>query len=262
MRVMKENQIVVMGGQEIQSCILMLRGVQVMLDRDLAHLYGVTTSALNQAVKRNRSRFPERFMFQMTASELENWKSQNVMSNSDDAALRMGLRRPPFAFTEHGVTMLASVLKSETAVRVSLSIIDAFVAMRRFLMANADVFRRIETVERKQIVDQAKNEERFQRVFAALDEKKDVNQGVFFDGQLWDACSLAEKLVARAKKSIVLIDNWIGPGTLDILAKKRKGVAVRLPQMPRWRGLAGEQSLLVVEEWLPARRFLPGERLS
>ena len=216
----------------------MLRGVQVMLDRDLAHLYGVTTSALNQAVKRNRSRFPERFMFQMTASELENWKSQNVMSNSDDAALRMGLRRPPFAFTEHGVTMLASVLKSETAVRVSLSIIDAFVAMRRFLMANADVFRRIETVERKQIVDQAKNEERFQRVFAALDEKKDVNQGVFFDGQLWDACSLAEKLVARAKKSIVLIDNWIGPGTLDILAKKRKGVAVRVVTSTRGNKLA------------------------
>ena len=176
MRAMKESQIVVMGGQEIQSCILMLRGVQVMLDRDLAHLYGVTTSALNQAVKRNRSRFPERFMFQMTAGEFENWKSQNVMSNFNDAALRMGLRRPPFAFTEHGVTMLASALKSETAVRVSLSIIDAFVAMRRFLMANADVFRRIETVERKQIVDQAKNEERFQRVFAALDEKKDVNQ--------------------------------------------------------------------------------------
>ena len=238
MRAMKESQIVVMGGQEIQSCILMLRGVQVMLDRDLAHLYGVTTSALNQAVKRNRSRFPERFMFQMTASELENWKSQNVMSNSDDAALRMGLRRPPFAFTEHGVTMLASVLKSETAVRVSLSIIDAFVAMRRFLMANADVFRRIETVERKQIVDQAKNEERFQRVFAALDEKKDVNQGVFFDGQLWDACSLAEKLVARAKKSIVLIDNWIGPGTLDILAKKRKGVAVRVVTSARGNKLA------------------------
>ena len=238
MRAMKESQIVVVGGQEIQSCILMLRGVQVMLDRDLAHLYGVTTSALNQAVKRNRSRFPERFMFQMTASELENWKSQNVMSNSDDAALRMGLRRPPFAFTEHGVTMLASVLKSETAVRVSLSIIDAFVAMRRFLMANADVFRRIETVERKQIVDQAKNEERFQRVFAALDEKKDVNQGVFFDGQLWDACSLAEKLVARAKKSIVLIDNWIGPGTLDILAKKRKGVAVRIVSSARGNKLA------------------------
>ena len=150
---MEENDI-------IKSKIHLIRGEQVMLDSDLAELYGVTTGALNQAVKRNSNRFPERFMFQLSEDEFNNWKSQIVISNSSDASVRMGLRKRPFVFTEHGVAMLASVLRSETAVRVSLAIIDAFIAMRRLLIANAEVFKRIETVERRQIVDQAQNEDR------------------------------------------------------------------------------------------------------
>ena len=104
----------------VQQRIFVVRGQQVMLDRDLAALYGVETKVLNQAVKRNSSRFPERFMFQLTEGEFKNWKSQIVISNSSDASVRMGLRKRPFVFTEHGVAMLASVLRSETAVRVSL----------------------------------------------------------------------------------------------------------------------------------------------
>lgn len=145
----------------MRNRILTIRGVQVLLDRDLAELYGVTTGALNQAVKRNSNRFPERFMFQLSEDEFNNWKSQIVISNLPAAAVRMGLRKRPFVFTEHGVAMLASVLRSETAVRVSLAIIDAFVAMRRLMFANAEVFNRIENVERRQIADQAQNEERF-----------------------------------------------------------------------------------------------------
>ena len=120
-------------------------------------------------------------MFQLSEGEFQNWKSQIVISNLSETTVRMGLRKRPFVFTEHGVAMLASVLRSETAVRVSLAVIDAFIAMRRLLIANAEVFKRIETVERRQIADQAQNEERFKKVFKALDEKKEKVQGVFYD---------------------------------------------------------------------------------
>ena len=208
----------------VRRRILTIRGVQVLLDRDLAELYGVSTGALNQSVKRNSNRFPERFMFQLSDEEFKNWKSQIVISNLSEATVRMGLRKRPFVFTEHGVAMLASVLRSETAVRVSLAIIDAFIAMRRLLIANAEVFKRIETVERRQIVDQAQNEERFTKVFKALDERKEKVQGLFYEGQLWDARVLVLSLAAREKRSLILIDNWATVETLDLFAKKRKGV--------------------------------------
>ena len=223
---------------EIQDRILTFRGTQVLLDRDLAELYGVSTGALNQAVKRNINRFPERFMFQLSDDEFKKWKSQFVISNLPEATIRMGLRKRPFVFTEHGVAMLASVLRSKTAVCVSLAIIDAFVAMRRFLLANAEVFKRIETIERHQIANQAYNEERFQKVFKALDERKEDRQGVFYDGQLWDACSLVEKLIGHARVSILLIDNWIGPSTLDMLAKKAWGVSTVVVTSNRGNRLA------------------------
>ena len=219
----------------VRRRILTIRGVQVLLDRDIAELYGVSTGALNQAVKRNSSRFPERFMFQLSEGEFKNWKSQIVISNSSDASVRMGLRKRPFVFTEHGVAMLASVLRSETAVRVSLAIIDAFIALRRLLIANADVFKRIETVERRQIADQAQNEERFKKVFKALDERKEKVQGIFYDGQLWDARVLVERLIGSAKRSLILIDNWATVETLDLFAKKRKGVRVTIITSEHYR---------------------------
>ena len=188
----------------------------------------VSTRALNQAVKRNSNRFPDRFMFQLSEDEFQNWKSQIVISNLPEATVRMGLRKRPFVFTEHGVAMLASVLRSETAVRVSLAVIDAFIAMRRLLIANAEVFKRIETVERRQIADQAQNEERFKKVFKALDEKKEKVQGIFYNGQLWDARVFVERLIASAKRSLLIIDNWATVDTLDLFAKKRTGVKVTI----------------------------------
>ena len=212
----------------VRGRILTIRGVQVLLDRDLAELYGVSTGALNQAVKRNSNRFPDRFMFQLSEDEFQNWKSQIVISNLPEATVRMGLRKRPFVFTEHGVAMLASVLRSETAVRVSLAIIDAFIAMRRLLIANAEVFKRIETVEHRQIVDQAHNEERFKKVFKALDEKKEKVQGIFYNGQLWDARVFVERLIGSAKRSLLLIDNWATVETLDLFTKKHTGVKVTI----------------------------------
>ena len=161
-----------------------------MLDRDVAELYGVPTKALNQTVKRNMERFPDRFMFQLTKEELENLRSQIVTSSSDGAKsggnLRSqivtsswgGMRYRPYAFTEHGIMMLASMLKSDTAVQVSVRIVDAFVAMRRTLMSLAPLLSRIETAERRQIMDQAKNdanqvrnEERFKLILDAMQER-------------------------------------------------------------------------------------------
>lgn len=129
----------------IQSKIYEIRGKRVMLDRDLAELYGVTTSALNQAVKRNRERFPLDFMFQLTDAETENWKSQIVITNS----ITMGLRRNPYAFTEQGVAMLSAVLKSPVAVQTSIAIMRAFVAMRNYIMTTSTITAELSEIRAK-----------------------------------------------------------------------------------------------------------------
>ena len=183
----------------IRSRIFTIRGVQVMLDRDIAALYGVTTGALNQAVKRNKSRFPERFMFQMNKTEVENLKSQSVISSFSDSPgteiLKSqpvisswgGSRSYPYAFTEQGIAMLSSVLRSETAILVSIKIMDVFVAMRKALASFAPMLTRLDVVERRQIVDQARNEERFKLILDAMQDKRFPPQKVFYDGQIYDA---------------------------------------------------------------------------
>ena len=211
----------------IKSRILTIRGVQVILDRDIAILYGVETKVLNQAVKRNRERFPDRFMFQLTEEELGNWKSQIVTSNpSLEQSIRMGVRRAPYAFTEQGVAMLSAVLKSETAIRVSIQIMDAFSAMRRALASIAPILSRLDVVERRQITDQQRNEERFDTIFKAMDGGDFPPQKVFFDGKHYDAYSFARKLVRKAKKNLVLVDNYCDDVTLDILSQKCGGADV------------------------------------
>ena len=210
------------GDDFIKSRIFTIRGVQVMLDHDLATLYGVETKVLNQAVKRNIGRFPMRFMFQLSEQESANLRSQNVTSSWG------GRRYSPYAFTEQGVAMLASVLKSETAVEVSIRIMDAFVAMRRALVAIAPVLTRLDTVERRQITDQQRNEERFDTIFKAMDGGDFPPQKVFFEGKHYDAYSFARKLVRKATKSIVLVDNYCDDVTLDILSQKRGGASVTI----------------------------------
>ena len=196
------------GEDFIKSRIFTIRGVQVMLDHDLATLYGVETKVLNQAVKRNIGRFPMRFMFQLSEQESANLKSQNVTSSWG------GRRYSPYAFTEQGVAMLASVLKSETAVEVSIRIMDAFVAMRRALVAIAPVLTRLDTMERRQITDQQRNDERFDIIFKAMDGGDFPPQKVFFGGKHYDAYFFTRKLVRKATKSIVLVDNYCDDVTL------------------------------------------------
>ena len=202
----------------IQALIKTIRDVQVILDRDVAGLYGVATGALNRQVKRNEERFPEDFMFRLSAEEWNNLKCQIGISSWG------GDRQLPYAFTENGIAMLSSVLRSPTAIEVNIRIMRAFSAMRRFLLANAQMFQRIETVEKRQIATDAKVDSILER----LDATETPLQGVFYDGQLWDARALVLKLIGSAKKSLILIDNWATPETLDLFAKKRKGVKVTI----------------------------------
>jgi len=205
----------------IRSRIFTIRGQQVMLDRDLAELYQVETKALNQAVKRNADRFPEDFMFQLSKSEFENWKSQIVTSNGD----RMGLRRPPYAFTEAGVSMLASVLRSGIAVGMSVEIIRAFVHMRRWIADNAAIFQRIDAVEQRQRI----TDTRLDAVFDAIEAKElKPAQGIFFDGQVFDAYVFAADLIKSAKANIVQIDNYVDESTLLLLSKRNHGCSATI----------------------------------
>ena len=204
----------------IRSRILTIRGVQVILDRDLAELYGVTTGALNQAVKRNKNRFPERFMFQLTKEESENLKSQSVISSWG------GSRSYPYAFTEQGIAMLSSVLRSETAILVSIRIMDVFVAMRKALASFSPMLMRLDMVERRQIIDQARNEERFKLILDAMQDKKFPPQKVFYDGQIYDAFEQMKKFVRMAKTELIIIDPYFADCVLPLIAQKRQGVSV------------------------------------
>ena len=191
------DNIALINQDNLKDQIYTIRGVQVMFDRDLAKLYDVETRILNQAVKRNIERFPDEYCFQLNDDEFSNWISHIVMSNKD----RMGLRRHPYVFTEQGVAMLSGVLRSDVAIKVSIQIMDAFVSMRKFISINAELFRRLDTVERKQLG----YDTNFENVFKAIENKELVKkQGIFFDGQIFDAYVFVSDLVRSANKSIVL----------------------------------------------------------
>lgn len=216
----------------IRARILTIRGVQVMLDRDLAELYGVPTKVLNQAVKRNIERFPERFMFQLTKDELADLRSQIVTSSWG------GMRYLPYAFTEHGIIMLASVLNSPTAVEASVRITDTFVAMRRTLASLAPLLSRIEATERRQLKQedaQARNEERFKLILDAMRDKKFPPQKVFYDGQIYDAFEQMKKFVRMARSELIIIDPYFADCVLPLIAQKRQGVSVLVVKNSRNR---------------------------
>lgn len=219
------NELAILENQTIQSKIYTIRGVQVMLDRDLALLYGVETRRLNEQVKRNIDRFPEEFMFQMTSKELENWKSQIATSNKEI----MGLRKLPFVFTEQGVSMLSAVLKSRTAVQTSIQIIKSFVSMRKFLQDNASLFTRIESIEKRQISYEIKNDSKVNAILNAIEEKgTPQKQHIFYDGQIFDAYLFVSDIIKGAKKSLKLIDNYVDESTLILFTKRDAAVSITI----------------------------------
>ena len=201
----------------IENRILTLRGKQVMIDRDLAELYEVDTKRLNEQVKRNIDRFPERFRFQ-----LSNQEKDELVANCDRFNGLKHSSSNPFAFTEQGVAMLSAVLKSETAVYTSICIIDAFVAMRNFLINNASIFQRMERIEMKQL----KTDEKVDAILDRLNEPKEPEQGIFFEGQIFDAYAFVADLIRKAKSRIVIIDSYIDDSVLVQLSKRKPGVTV------------------------------------
>lgn len=215
------DQMVVVDNN-IESLIKVIRGQQVMLDKDLATLYGVETRVLNQTVKRNIERFPVDFRFELSREEC--LRSQIVMSNG-----RGGNRYSTYAFTEQGVAMLSSVLRSKTAIEVNIQIMRAFVSMRHFMTTNASVFSRLETIEYHQLEmqqHQQDTDKRIDEVFRRLDEgNAKPKQGVFYNGQIYDAYTFVSDLIKSAKKRIVLVDNYVDETVLTLLDKRDEGVS-------------------------------------
>jgi len=202
----------------IQSRILTIRGQQILMDADLAELYQVKTIALNQAVKRNEARFPERYRFQLTEAE----KNQLITKCDRFRNLKHSTYLP-YAFTESGVTQLSAVLRSDVAVEMSIRINDAFHAMRKFIISNASIFQRLEAVELKQIA----TDEKIDGILNRLDDGSLTQKlGIFFDGQMFDAFVLVEELIQKATKRIVLIDDYVNASILQRFHKRKVGVIV------------------------------------
>lgn len=225
-------------GYDIKGMIYVVRNQQVMIDSDLAMLYQVETKALNRAVKRNIKRFPEDFCFQLTKEEDKILKCQIGTSKILDVEKtdgRGGRRTLPYAFTEQGISMLASVLHSEVAVNVSIGIMRAFVEMRRFISNNALLFERISNVELKQLEYQKQTDEKLEQIFEYISEHEESSQKVFFDGQIYDAFSLIVSLIQKAEKEITLIDGYVDVGTLNLLSKKNENVSVTIYTQKRTR---------------------------
>lgn len=197
-----------------------------MVDRDLAILYGVETKRLNEQVRRNIERFPERFRFQLTKEETD-----ELVANCDRLNSLKHSSVMPYVFTEQGISMLSTVLHSQTAIAVSIKIMDAFVSMRRFIATNAQLFQRLETIEYHQLEmkqHQEVTDKRIDEVFRRLDANIPPIQGIFYDGQVFDAYRFVSDLMRKAKRSIVLIDNYVDDTVLTLLDKRGNGVTATI----------------------------------
>ncbi|MBQ6992576.1 MAG: ORF6N domain-containing protein [Clostridia bacterium] len=210
------------SNEDIKNLIYTIRGKQVMLDSDVAMLYHCETRIINQTVKRNIDRFPENFCFKLTQEEIGNLKSQFVISSFKKENSYGGRRTQPLVFTEQGIAMLSGLLKNEIAVQVSISIMNAFIEMRKFISLNGQVFERLTNIEYKLL----EHDKKFDEVFNQLQQEENVKQKIFFQGQIYDAYSLIIDLIKKAKQKITIIDNYIDDSILKMISKKNKDVEV------------------------------------
>ncbi len=277
--IVKAEAAAIQSVEQIESLILSIRGKQVILDRDLARLYGVETRRLNEQVRRNMERFPEDFMFQLTKEEAESSRSQFVMLNADGDELKsqfatskdeflrsqivtieteddfsrsqiaimnedgdnsrsqnatlkvkqgQNIKYLPYAFTENGIAMLSSVLRSPMAIATNIHIMRAFNAMRHFIGSHAQVFQRMENIEKNVLAlnaHQIDTDRKIEEVFRRLDDNSEKpEKGIFYDGQIFDAYTFINERIREAKKRIVLIDNYVDDSVLTMLDKRNKGV--------------------------------------
>ncbi len=215
-----DNELTVLDEEQIRSKIYPVRGLQVMVDKDLADLYEVKPIRLREQVKRNIGRFPKDFMFQLTENEVKSMVSQNAIPSKQHLGGYL-----PYVFTEQGVATLSGVLRSEKAVEVNIKVMRAFVGMRRFITSNAQIFQRLDTVERKQI----EHDKKFDKIFDAIESKIiKAEKGIFFEGQIFDAYKFVSDLFRSASKSIVLIDNYIDDSVLTLFSKRNEDVTATI----------------------------------
>lgn len=222
--VMQDN----ISNEEIKNLIYTIRGKQVMLDSDVAMLYHYETKKINQAVKRNIDRFPERFCFKLTEEELETRWSQIVTTSKLENNKYRSKKYLPYVFTEQGIAMLSGLLKNEIAVQVSIKIMDAFVEMRKYINLNKHLFEKVVTIESKMDKKFIEYDRKFDAVFNQLQQEEIIKQRIFFEGQIYDAYSLIIDIIKKANKKILIIDNYIDDSVLKMLTKKNKNVEVVL----------------------------------
>lgn len=215
-----------LSNEEIQNLIYTIRGKQVMLDSDVAMLYHYETKKINQTVKRNIDRFPERFCFKLTEKELETMWSQSVTTSKLEDNKYRSKKYLPYVFTEQGIAMLSGLLKNEIAIQVSIKIMDAFVEMRKYINLNKHLFEKVITMESKIDKKFIEYDKKFDEVFDQLQHEENIKQKIFFEGQIYDAYSLIIDIIKKANKKILIIDNYIDDSVLKMLTKKNKNVEV------------------------------------
>lgn len=206
--------------------ILVIRDKQVMLDRDLATLYGVETKRINEQVKRNKERFPEDFCFQIDKSEFK-----ELVANCDRFNKLKHSSSRSFAFTEQGIAMLSSVLKSETAIRVNIAIMRAFVAARQILMQNGGLVNRLSNMESKMLEQDARlleHDHKFDTIFETMDRNELKSKGLYYNNQMFDAYVFVCGLIKQAKRRIVLVDRYVDEKVLAMMLKRAEGVSATI----------------------------------
>ena len=217
-----DSELLSLEADDIKRRIFTIRGKQVMMDSALAEYFGTTTGNLNRAMKRNIKRFPDSFCFQLTKTDYyEILRCQTGILELEQGKYSKYL---PYVYTEQGIAMLTSVLHTERAITASISIMEAFVEMRHFIANNAALFDRISKVELKQL----EADKKFDQIFECIGNPKETTQKLFFDGQIYDAFSLLIELIQKANQEIILVDGYVDVGTLNVLAKKKSGVAVTI----------------------------------
>lgn len=217
------KQISSLESEAIREKIYVIRNQKVILDKDIAAFYEVKPIRLREQVQRNIERFPDDFMFQLNDSEVDYMVSQNAIPSRKHLGGSL-----PYVFTEQGVASLSGVLISVKAAEVHVKIMRAFVDMRKFIQYNANIFVRLDSVERRQIVFESDTEKNFEKIFQELEAGSMPIQGIFYDGQVYDAYTFVVDLVCKAEKSLVLVDNYVDDSVLTLLSK---------PQMRRGKSM-------------------------
>lgn len=205
--------------QHIENRIFTIRGKQVMFDRDLAEMYQVEVKRLNEQVKRNIDRFPETFRFQLNSQEKD-----ELVANCDRFESLKHSAVNPYAFTEQGVAMLSAVLRSDIAVKVSIQIMNAFVELRKLVGQETLQHLRLSSIENKLI----EHDQKFNKLFTALENNELPQRGVYFDGQVYDAYQFVSDVIKNAQSSIILIDNYIDDSVLTLFSKRKKNVTATI----------------------------------